>query len=174
MCTPDAPCSPPPPRKRKAQGPQQPAPPPTSLPQYTSPPFSQAATSIGGTPRRRRHSRQASELSSRGIDYYGRPRSGYRHRGSSFSTTGGISPPQQPNYEMAEPPTSDSRDVHESSELQDTRQQRVSADVDPEARHIAQDQVLQRNSPERDRQEAREPLPSSARGPSIKRDEQRD
>lgn len=70
------------PKKRKATGPQQAAPPPTSQPQYTPPPFSQAGPSGSNTPasRRRGHSRQRSEVGSRGQDPYGRPLSRQRHR----------------------------------------------------------------------------------------------
>ncbi|KAH8588395.1 hypothetical protein B0O99DRAFT_655991 [Bisporella sp. PMI_857] len=78
------------PKKRKATGPQQAAPPPTSQPQYTSPPFSQTGSSVSNTPqsRRRGHSRQRSDLSSKGGDSYGRHRQGE----SSFSTQTAASP----------------------------------------------------------------------------------
>ncbi|KAF8862875.1 hypothetical protein BDZ45DRAFT_160081 [Acephala macrosclerotiorum] len=81
------------PKKRKATGPQQPAPPPTSQPQYTSPPFSQTGSSVSNTPssRRRGHSRQRSDMSSRGLDFYGRPSS--RHAGGF--TSGGLTSPSQ-------------------------------------------------------------------------------
>ena len=67
------------PKKRKAAGPHHAAPPPTSNPSETSPSFSQ--TSAGSTPgRRRAHSRQRSDTSSRAphepIRYRGRTESG--------------------------------------------------------------------------------------------------
>lgn len=86
------------PKKRKAQGPQQAAPPPTSQPQYTSPSFSQGGSSATATPARRRHSRQRSDLSSRG-DSYGRPMSRHQHTESSFSTQSNVSPTQQPSQQ---------------------------------------------------------------------------
>ncbi|RDL41299.1 uncharacterized protein BP5553_01278 [Venustampulla echinocandica] len=84
------------PKKRKATGPQQPAPPPTSQPQYTSPQFSQVTSSVSNTPpsRRRGHSRQRSDMSSRGLDSYGRPTSRHRHTESSFSLPSLTSPRQ--------------------------------------------------------------------------------
>jgi hypothetical protein len=84
------------PRKRKATGPQQPAPPPTSQPQYTSPPFSQAGPSVSNTPsgRRRGHTRQRSDLSSRGFEPYGRPGSRHYHTESSFGVQSMNSPRQ--------------------------------------------------------------------------------
>ncbi|TVY40952.1 hypothetical protein LSUB1_G003108 [Lachnellula subtilissima] len=88
------------PKKRKATGPQQPAPPPTSQPQYRSPPFSQAGSSVSNTPssRRRGHSRQRSDLSARGLDSYGRPASRHRHTESSFSGQSVPSPPNQGQF----------------------------------------------------------------------------
>jgi len=85
------------PTKRKAQGPQQAAPPPTSQPHYTSPSFSQGGSSNSGTPsgRRRAHSRQQSDYSSRGADNYGRPVSRHRHTESGISNQSGVSPTQQ-------------------------------------------------------------------------------
>ncbi|KAH8787047.1 hypothetical protein F5882DRAFT_113477 [Hyaloscypha sp. PMI_1271] len=85
------------PKKRKATGPQQAAPPPTSQPQYTSPPFSQTGSSVSNTPssRRRGHSRQRSDMSSRGVDSYGRPTSRHRHTESTFSVQSGASPQAQ-------------------------------------------------------------------------------
>ncbi|KAF2835736.1 hypothetical protein M501DRAFT_915296, partial [Patellaria atrata CBS 101060] len=52
------------PKKRKAQGAHQPAPLPTSTPQYTSPSFSQLASSAS-TPGRRGHTRTRSDTSTR-------------------------------------------------------------------------------------------------------------
>ena len=88
------------PKKRKATGPHQPAPPPTSQPQYRSPPFSQAGSSVSNTPssRRRGHSRQRSDLSARGLDSYGRPASRHRHTESSFSGQSVPSPPNQGQF----------------------------------------------------------------------------
>ncbi|TVY38999.1 hypothetical protein LOCC1_G006870 [Lachnellula occidentalis] len=88
------------PKKRKATGPHQPAPPPTSQPQYTSPPFSQAGSSVSNTPssRRRGHSRQRSDMSARGLDSYGRPASRHRHTESSFGGQSVPSPPNQVQY----------------------------------------------------------------------------
>lgn len=85
------------PKKRKATGPQQAAPPPTSQPQYTSPPFSQAGSSVSNTPssRRRGHSRQRSDMSGRGVDAYGRPTSRHRHTESTFSVQSRASPQTQ-------------------------------------------------------------------------------
>lgn len=87
------------PKKRKATGPQQPAPPPTSQPQYTSPQFSQVTSSASNTTpsRRRGHSRQRSDMSSRGVDSYGRPTSRHRHTESSFSLQSLTSPRQIPD-----------------------------------------------------------------------------
>ncbi|OWP05636.1 hypothetical protein B2J93_1685 [Marssonina coronariae] len=94
------------PKKRKATGPQQSAPAPTSQPQYTSPPFSQTASSVSNTPsgRRRGHSRQQSDLSTRGLDSFGRPLSRHRHEGG-FTSRGVASPPhqQQSSVSTAEP-----------------------------------------------------------------------
>ncbi|RDW64937.1 hypothetical protein BP6252_10588 [Coleophoma cylindrospora] len=81
------------PKKRKATGPQQAAPPPSSQPQYTSPPFSQAGSSVSNTPssRKRGHSRQRSDMSARGGQEY-RPSSRQRHTESSYSHQGAGSP----------------------------------------------------------------------------------
>ncbi|KAG9234468.1 hypothetical protein BJ875DRAFT_11060 [Amylocarpus encephaloides] len=98
------------PKKRKATGPQQPAPPPTSQPQYTSPPFSQTGSSVFNNPfsqtgssvsnnpfaRRRGHSRQRSDISTRGYESYSRPASRHRHTESNFSLQS-ITSPRQPN-----------------------------------------------------------------------------
>ncbi|KAF7910707.1 uncharacterized protein EAF01_002217 [Botrytis porri] len=94
------------PKKRKATGPQQPAPHPTSLPQYTSPSFSQTGSSVSGTPssRRRGHSRNRSDVSARGADSYGRPSSRHRHTESSFSTQSLTSPAHSQNQEQASMP----------------------------------------------------------------------
>jgi hypothetical protein len=95
MCNVDAHSSSP--KKRKAQGPQQAAPPPSNQPQYTSPPFSQGGSSATGTPStRRRHSRQRSDLSSRGVDSYGRPGSRHQHTDGNFGlgTQRAVSPIQ--------------------------------------------------------------------------------
>jgi hypothetical protein len=93
------------PRKRKAQGPQQAAPLPSSQTQHTSPPFSHGGSSASGTPsgRRRGHSRQRSDLSSRGMESYGRPSSRHRHSESVVSTLSGISPTHQQGFESATP-----------------------------------------------------------------------
>ncbi|TAQ86235.1 hypothetical protein B7494_g5446 [Chlorociboria aeruginascens] len=84
------------PKKRKATGPQQAAPPPSSQPQYTSPSFSQAGSSVSNTPshRKRGHSRQRSDLSSRGMDPYARPPSGHRHSESAYGARAVASPTQ--------------------------------------------------------------------------------
>ncbi|KAI9811782.1 MAG: hypothetical protein M1827_005327 [Pycnora praestabilis] len=90
------------PKKRKAQGPQQAAPPPSAPPHYTSPPFSQTASSTASTPsgRRRGHSRNRSDASSRGLDSSGRPVS--RQRQSDVGSAPGsgqtsMSERQQPS-----------------------------------------------------------------------------
>ena len=92
------------PRKRKAQGPQQAAPPPSSQGQHASPPFSHGGSS-SDTPsgRRRGHSRQRSDLSSPGMESYGRPSSRHRHSESPVSTLSGVSPTQQQGFETATP-----------------------------------------------------------------------
>ncbi|KAK6612025.1 hypothetical protein H4I96_01238 [Botrytis cinerea] len=94
------------PKKRKATGPQQPAPHPTSLPQYTSPSFSQTGSSVSGTPssRRRGHSRNRSDVSARGADSYGRPSSRHRHTESGFSTQSLTSPVHSQSQEQASRP----------------------------------------------------------------------
>lgn len=91
------------PKKRKATGPHQSAPPPTSQPQYTSPPFS--GSSVSNTPqsRRRGHSRQRSDLSTRGVDSYGRPVSRHRQTESNFSSHSMTSPPGAPESSSMQP-----------------------------------------------------------------------
>ncbi|CZT06918.1 uncharacterized protein RAG0_12519 [Rhynchosporium agropyri] len=97
------------PKKRKATGPQQAAPPPTSQPQYTSPPFSGSSVSNTPSSRRRAHSRQRSDYSSRGLDSYGRPHS--RQRQSEGFGQNLTSPPPQHSHvhgfeQQAQGPTS--------------------------------------------------------------------
>ncbi|KAI9648719.1 hypothetical protein NHQ30_003359 [Ciborinia camelliae] len=94
------------PKKRKATGPQQPAPQPSSLPQYTSPSFSQTGSSMAGTPssRRRGHSRNQSDVSARGVDSYGRPSSRHRHTEGGFSTHGLTSPIHSQTQEQGSAP----------------------------------------------------------------------
>lgn len=84
------------PKKRKATGPHQAAPPPVSQSHYTSPPFSQGG-SVSNTPSNRRpgHSRQRSDMSTRG-DTYGRPQSRHHHTESSFCNQN-LTSPLQPN-----------------------------------------------------------------------------
>ncbi|KAF7871523.1 hypothetical protein EAF04_003630 [Stromatinia cepivora] len=95
------------PKKRKATGPQQPAPHPSSLPQYTSPSFSQTGSSMSGTPssRRRGHSRNQSDVSAHGGDSYGRPSSRHRHTESGFSTQSITSPIPSQNQEQVSAPS---------------------------------------------------------------------
>ncbi|KAJ8058099.1 hypothetical protein OCU04_012958 [Sclerotinia nivalis] len=95
------------PKKRKATGPQQPAPHPSSLPQYTSPSFSQTGSSMSGTPssRRRGHSRNQSDVSARGGDSYGRPSSRHRHTESGFSAQSLTSPTPSQSQEQVSAPS---------------------------------------------------------------------
>ena len=92
------------PKKRKATGP-----PPTSQPQYTSPPFAQSGSSVSNTPsgRRRGHSRQRSDISSRGYEPYGRPGSRHNQGESSFGAHSMSSPRQseQAQAPLASAPT---------------------------------------------------------------------
>jgi len=158
------------PKKRKAQGPQQAAPPPTSQPQYTSPPFSQTGSSVSNTPssRRRGHSRQRSDISSRGHDSYGRPTSRHRHTESGFSTQSGTSPTQPTGQEQgASPAPTDLRrgGSHPVSSLLDRSDSRPASQreppfsVGPEMRHEER-----RKTPEED----------DSRRPNIKRDDTKD
>ncbi|QSZ29641.1 hypothetical protein DSL72_004157 [Monilinia vaccinii-corymbosi] len=99
------------PKKRKATGPQQPAPQPTSLPQYTSPSFSQAGSSMSDTPssKRRGHSRNQSDASARAAESYGRPSSRHRHAESGFSTQSLTSPIRSQTQEQASGPVESQR-----------------------------------------------------------------
>lgn len=89
------------PRKRKAQGP-----PPTSQPPHLmSPSFSQGGSSTAVTPsgRRRGHSRQRSDNSSRGLDSYSRHTRSRRQSESVVSSQSGVSPTQQQGFETTAP-----------------------------------------------------------------------
>jgi hypothetical protein len=146
------------PRKRKAQGPQQAAPPPSSQGQHASPPFSHGGSSASGTPsgRRRGHSRQRSDLSSRGMESYGRPSSRHRHSESLVSTLSGVSPTQQQGFESATPGgTPGGRSAPHrlsTSERSDTRQsqQHEGSDTKQEDRDSADRESSSRTSSKRD------------------------
>lgn len=166
------------PKKRKATGTQQAAPPPTSLPQYTSPPFSQTGSSIS-TPssRRRGHSRQRSDMSARGLDSYGRPLSRHRHTDAAYSQ--GLNSPMHPH----------APEQHSQSAATSSEPQRRSGGSHPvsslleqsDSRPQSHTQQMQRDpqysaGPER-RHEGRRSTPEEERlrkGSAIKRDEARD
>lgn len=167
------------PKKRKATGPQQPAPPPTSQPQYTSPPFSQTGSSVSNTPssRRRGHSRQRSDMSSRALDSYGRPSS----RQGGFTSRGLASPIQAQSGEQSqvsvastEPPRRRSGGSHPVSSLLEQSEPRPQSQAQPS--HQSQRDPQYSAGPEM-RHEARRVSPegeSSRGGNVIKRDEGRD
>ncbi len=146
------------PRKRKAQGPQQAAPPPSSQSQHASPPFSHGGSSTSGTPsgRRRGHSRQRSDLSSRGMDNYGRPSSRHRHSESVVSTLSGVSPTQQQGFESVTPGgTPGARNAPHrlsASERSDARQSQLQegSDTKQEDRDSADRESSSRTSSKRD------------------------
>jgi hypothetical protein len=145
------------PRKRKAQGPQQAAPPPSSQGQHASPPFSHGGSSASGTPsgRRRGHSRQRSDMSSRGMENYGRPSSRHRHSESVVSTLSGVSPTHQQGFESATPGTPGGRSAPHrlsASEKSDTREshQHEESDTKPEDRDSADRESSSRTSSKRD------------------------
>lgn len=73
------------PKKRKAQGPQQAAPPPAQ-PHFNSPPFSHGSSATSTPSGRRRHSRQRSDVSARGLESFGQ-HSSRRHTESGVSPT---------------------------------------------------------------------------------------
>jgi hypothetical protein len=146
------------PRKRKAQGPQQAAPLPSSQARHTSPPFSHGGSSASVTPsgRRRGHSRQRSDLSSRGMENYGRPSSRHRNSESVVSTLSGVSPTQQQGFESATPSgTPGGRNAPHrlsASERSDTRhsQQYDGPDTKQEDRDSADRESSSRTSSKRD------------------------
>ncbi|KAI9696067.1 MAG: hypothetical protein M1836_005898 [Candelina mexicana] len=84
------------PKKRKAQGGHEPKPPPSH---YTSPPFSQSSAASTPSGRRRAHSQQLSDVSTRAYDSHGRPVSRQRQSDAGSapgSGTTGTSSGQQP------------------------------------------------------------------------------
>jgi hypothetical protein len=167
------------PKKRKAQGPQQAAPPPSSQPQFNSPPFSHGGSSATGTPSsRRRHSRQRSDVSSRGLESYGQPSSRHRHTESGVSPTS-----RQQGFDQATATTSEGVSSSRSGRHQGTsssertlenRQSQVQPQYErtfsagPEVRRSVDEG--KNNSAERDRD--REAASSSR--PSGKREDTRD
>ncbi len=163
------------PKKRKATGPQHAPPPPTSQPQYTSPPFS---SSTGNTPNRR-HSRQRSDVSARGLDSYGRSMSRHRHTDSGFTSQGMASPRTTQEHEQlgqsstqtpeprrrsggAHPVSSllEQSDARPQSQLQSQTQRDPQYTAGPEMRHDSR-----RATPEEE---------NSRRTGAAKRDEGRD
>ena len=135
------------PKKRKATGPQQAAPPPTTQPRYTSPPFSQTGSSVANTPsnRRRGHSRQRSDLSTRGPESYGPSRRQRDIESGGFGTQSLTSPLGPEQGSVAAEPRRRSGGAHPVSSLleqSDTRPQPQSQlqrgphySASPEMRH---------------------------------------
>ncbi|KUJ15510.1 uncharacterized protein LY89DRAFT_588059 [Mollisia scopiformis] len=172
------------PKKRKATGPQQPAPPPTSQPQYTSPPFSRTGSSVSNTPssRRRGHSRQRSDMSSRGLDSYGRPSSrqgGFTSRGLASPSQAQSGEPTQVSTMSAEAPRRRSGGSHPVSSLLEQSESRPQSQAHPQSQ-ASQQQTQgdpQYSAGPEMRHEARRSSvegESSRGGNVIKRDEGRD
>ncbi|EPE29300.1 hypothetical protein GLAREA_00460 [Glarea lozoyensis ATCC 20868] len=129
------------PKKRKATGP-----PPTSQPPYTSPPFSQTGPSVSNTPsgRRRGHSRQRSDLSSRGYEPYGRPGSRHQHGESSFGTHSMSSPRQ---FEQAQAQTASTQPRRRSGGANPVSSILEQSDSRPQSQFHQQSQSHQQHDP---------------------------
>lgn len=162
------------PKKRKATGSHQAAPPPTSQPQYTSPPFSQTGSSVSNTPttRRRGHSRQRSDMSSRGLDSYGRPSS----RQGGFTSRGLASPRQEQSHSSnasMEPMRRRSGGSHPVSSLLEQTESRPQFTSVPQSQSSQQPQYSSASEMRHDERRT-SPQGEISRGGSGKRDEGRD
>lgn len=120
------------PKKRKATGSHQPAPPPTSNPPDTSPSFSH--TSSGSTSGRRRgHSRQRSDASSRAMQ----DQSGMRHRQPDRTESG--------RQSLSEAESGSQRHNSVQPETRQTQHHPAGSEMRPESRDIND-----RDSPKRE------------------------